>query len=251
MRWYAKASNEIVAEYTYDAWGNILSVTNSSGTDISGNATHIANLNPLRYRGYVYDTETGFYYLQSRYYDPAVGRFVNGDGAISGINGPIIGYNQFAYSFNNPVNMDDENGNWPKWSDVKSFAKKTSNAVKKAAREYVKGSVEMTKKILKAAGKSVSLKASFGEGIGISKRTSLAIVKAEVTIVSKHDMLSVELRNGKIPTGQEVSNQISGTLSAIDDSFNISKTIGNSKYHSNNYDSCSCDYEHTLASANP
>lgn len=56
-----------MVEYTYDAWGNILSTTGSM-------ADTLGELNPLRYRGYVYDTETGFYYLQSRYYDPEMGR---------------------------------------------------------------------------------------------------------------------------------------------------------------------------------
>ena len=59
-----------VVEYKYDAWGNILSVTGSM-------ASTLGAVNPFRYRGYYYDTESGFYYLQSRYYDPQVGRFLN------------------------------------------------------------------------------------------------------------------------------------------------------------------------------
>ncbi|MBE6990664.1 MAG: RHS repeat-associated core domain-containing protein, partial [Ruminococcaceae bacterium] len=58
--------------YTYDAWGNLLSVTGDM-------ADGLGALNPLRYRGYVYDTETGLYYLGSRYYNPAWGRFINAD----------------------------------------------------------------------------------------------------------------------------------------------------------------------------
>jgi len=103
------ANHEIVAEYLYDAWGNILSVTNANGTDLSGNATHIANLNPLRYRGYVYDNETGFYYLQSRYYDPVIGRFINLDGFISTDTG-FLGHNMFAYCNNNSVMFSDHSG---------------------------------------------------------------------------------------------------------------------------------------------
>ena len=61
------------------------------------------------------DTETGWYYLQSRYYDPDVGRWINADGELSDVGGDILGYNLFAYCFNNPVNMDDPSGNWPKW----------------------------------------------------------------------------------------------------------------------------------------
>ena len=62
------ASGTVMASYDYDPYGKVLSAT---GT--------LANINPLHYRGYVYNQETGFYYLQSRYYDPAIGRFVNAD----------------------------------------------------------------------------------------------------------------------------------------------------------------------------
>ncbi len=92
----------VVTEYTYDAWGNVLSVTGSL-------ATTIGQINPFRYRGYYYDTETGFYYLQSRYYDPTVGRFLNAD-CIIGANGGILGYNMFAYCNNNPVMGCDPSG---------------------------------------------------------------------------------------------------------------------------------------------
>lgn len=93
-----RADGSTGASYAYDAWGNILRM---SGT--------LAELNPLRYRGYVYDQETGFYYLQSRYYDPAVGRFINADSYASTGRG-FIGYNMFAYCANNPVNCTDPTG---------------------------------------------------------------------------------------------------------------------------------------------
>ena len=67
--------------------------------------------NPYRYRGYYYDTETGFYYLQSRYYDPEVSRFINADVVIG--NESILGTNLFAYCFNNPANCFDDTGYWP------------------------------------------------------------------------------------------------------------------------------------------
>ena len=72
----------------------------------------IATLNPLRYRGYVYDPETGLYYLQSRYYNPQWGRFINADGLVSTGQG-LLGYNMFAYCNNNPVGFKDFNGNVP------------------------------------------------------------------------------------------------------------------------------------------
>ena len=61
----------------------------------------------LHYNRYYYDTETGFYYLENRYYDPEIGRFISADGAISGVGGELLGYNMFAYCFNNPVNLND------------------------------------------------------------------------------------------------------------------------------------------------
>ena len=97
------SSGSFVASYTYDAWGNPLSSTGSL-------ASTIGTLNPLRYRGYVYDSETGFYYLQSRYYDPQTGRFINADGYVSTGQG-IMGNNMFAYCANNPVNLIDPTGN--------------------------------------------------------------------------------------------------------------------------------------------
>ena len=102
------SAGSTIANYSYDAWGDLLSVTNSSGSAIT-NPAHIANLNPLRYRGYYYDTDTGWYYLQSRYYDPAVGRFINADSFVSTGDG-FIGYNMFAYCEDDPVNYSDPTG---------------------------------------------------------------------------------------------------------------------------------------------
>ena len=100
------------ATYTYDAWGKLIGITNSAGTNILGKttSTSLANLNPLRYRGYYYDNETGFYYLQSRYYDPTVRRFVNADAYTSTGQG-FVGTNMFAYCGNNPVVIADHSGN--------------------------------------------------------------------------------------------------------------------------------------------
>ena len=91
--------------YTYDAWGKCYV------TYQNGGASTAARYNPFRYRGYYYDTETGFYYLNSRYYDPAVGSFLNADGYINA-NGDILGFNMFAYCSNNPVMYADFNGDF-------------------------------------------------------------------------------------------------------------------------------------------
>lgn len=71
-------AGNIVVNYIYDAWGNH-AVLDANGADIT-DPNHIGVLNPFRYRGYFYDTETGLYYLQTRYYDPEVGRFITIDG---------------------------------------------------------------------------------------------------------------------------------------------------------------------------
>ncbi len=97
---YDTAGNRVVT-YTYDAWGKILSVTGTA-------ANTIGRYNPFRYRGYYYDNETGFYYLNSRYYDPAVGRFLNVD---SDLYNNILGYNLYIYCNNNPVYYVDPYGN--------------------------------------------------------------------------------------------------------------------------------------------
>ena len=109
-------SGTLLASYEYDAWGNIISVKDGSGETISPEENNIANLNPIRYRGYYYDTETGLYYLQSRYYNPQVGRFLNADNiAYLGVEGTPLSYNLFSYCTNNPVNKIDSNGHAPKW----------------------------------------------------------------------------------------------------------------------------------------
>ncbi len=95
------SSGKLAASYDYDAWGNCTVYDSSDAA--------IGDLNPLRYRGYYYDAETGFYYLQSRYYDPAICRFINADTYLSTGQG-MLGHNMFTYCGNNPVNYCDSSG---------------------------------------------------------------------------------------------------------------------------------------------
>ena len=93
------ATGTEAAAYTYDAWGKLLTSTGD-----------MAEINPLRYRGYYYDAETSLYYLQSRYYDPEVCRFINTDSfATTDIDG-VLSANMFAYCENNPVINEDPTG---------------------------------------------------------------------------------------------------------------------------------------------
>ncbi len=102
------SSGKLAASYDYDAWGNC--TVYDSSAKVLTDPTSIANLNPLRYRGYYYDAETGFYYLQSRYYDPAICRFINADTfATTDANG-LLSANMFAYCENNPIGNSDPDG---------------------------------------------------------------------------------------------------------------------------------------------
>ena len=96
------SSGNTVTEYTYDAWGQLLTTT--------GN-TELGNKNPLRYRGYYYDSETGFYYVSSRYYDPSTGSFIQKDTYSGEITSPAS-LNPYGYCQANPVYYSDPTGHW-------------------------------------------------------------------------------------------------------------------------------------------
>ena len=97
------ANGVSVVEYTYDTWGKKVTTTGTlAGT--------LGLFQPFRYRGYVYDWETGLYYLQSRYYDPTTGRFISADVLLSTGQG-VLGHNCYAYCLGNPVNLEDIGGN--------------------------------------------------------------------------------------------------------------------------------------------
>ena len=101
---YNMGTGALVGEYTYDAWGNILSQTNNT----------VTNANPFRYRGYYYDTETSMYYLNSRYYDPQICRFINADEPAMLLNSAstVGGANLYSYCNNNPIMYTDGTGQW-------------------------------------------------------------------------------------------------------------------------------------------
>ena len=111
------ANGVMQAEYVYSPWGEVISAEGD-----------LAEINPLRYRGYYYDSETGFYYLQSRYYDPENHRFINADSYASTGQG-FLGVNMFAYCSNNPVNNFDNDGK----------RQGHASAIAKAKRENAQG----------------------------------------------------------------------------------------------------------------
>ncbi len=99
---------EQIVSYEYDSWGKLLSTKDAIGNAIS-DTNHIGIINPFRYRGYYYDTETELYYLNSRYYNPEWRRFINADGLL-GANQDIFGYNLYIYVSNNPIVFSDYSG---------------------------------------------------------------------------------------------------------------------------------------------
>ena len=112
-------NGQLVVQYAYDVWGKPLSVTGAL-------ASTIGQINPIRYRGYYYDNETGFYYVSSRYYDPEIGRWINADGYVATGQG-ILGNNMFAYCGNNPVNRADPSGMF--WKEIGNFFKKVGTKI--------------------------------------------------------------------------------------------------------------------------
>lgn len=102
------SNGKVVVQYYYDAWGSHKVVT-ADGNAIAS-SSRIGNINPFRYRGYYYDTETGLYFLQTRYYDPETGRFLNRDSVSYAGPETIGGLNLYAYCLNNPVMYVDPSG---------------------------------------------------------------------------------------------------------------------------------------------
>ena len=150
------ASGTLVGSYTYDAWGRVTENATSADTE------NITETNPIRYRGYYYDTETRLYYLKSRYYDPAVKRFLNADGYVA-TGQSILGNNMFSYCDNNPVNREDSTGHFWKqlkakvknaWNGFKSWVnstfgagRKVSSTISKVEHQYVPDPWPITVKV--------------------------------------------------------------------------------------------------------
>ena len=161
------------ARYVYDGYGNC--ETRMAWTDMPDSTT--AALNPFRYNGYYYDAETGLYYCNSRYYDAENGRFINPDEVIAGVGGNLKGYNQFAYCFNDPINLSDANGNWPEF--LKNAAKWV---VTNVAMPIVKNVQEALSNVDVTCSKGVNISGTpsgfsfdFQAGISIDTKGNVAI----------------------------------------------------------------------------
>ena len=192
---YDDSYTEIV-KYVYDAWGNHeCRILTSFGTFEQIDSTKeyttteqnyilIANTNPFRYRGYYYDTETGLYYLNSRYYDPELGRFINADD-INLIN-PYInnGINLYSYCYNNPNYFIDNSGMIPENYKLTSHFTKFHQIwqlIKDSTIGAIIGNLSITTSIIETGDPSLLYTySSFGydtiqEGVGININKQIGI----------------------------------------------------------------------------
>ena len=205
------SSNTVLANYNYDAWGKLLSVTDANGSVIT-NTNHFAYLNPIRYRGYFYDTETGLYYCNSRYYDPQTRRFVNAepnmfDGGFDAKAG-FLGYNVFCYCANNPVTHKDDSGQGLILAIV-------VGAVVGAVGGFI-GSVASDK----AVGEPVDLPGAFiSAGIGAIEGGLTVVLPQYCALISATanalDSVIDDLRDGSSPKEIVVNATISAGIGGI------------------------------------
>ncbi len=132
-------NGNIVARYSYDSWGNLLSIKDSNGNDRTNDNTFVGYKNPIRYRGYYYDSETKLYYLQSRYYNPEWGRFLNADSITTS---DLLGKNLFSYCQNNPVSYMDGGGTCPFWDGVQGFFSDQWNSISSTVSTFVEDPIQ-------------------------------------------------------------------------------------------------------------
>ena len=191
-----------MGRYEYDAWGNVTKITdiyydaagNQVTADLTNNTTSrdLLVINPIRYRGYYYDTETELYYLQSRYYNAQIGRFLNADGYLTTGQG-VLSYNMFAYCGNNPVMYSDPSGNIPLLAIVGLIAVTAVGIYTSVKDYYVTPKVceavcDVSKDLAKTSG--VKTTASICGGVIRVVGAGVSIYKAENARKEKIELMS-------------------------------------------------------------
>ena len=210
-----------ICTYNYDAWGNF-TISTPSGIALTAIDTQIVTLNPFRYRGYYYDNETGFYYLQSRYYNPEWGRFISADGQISGVGADVRGNNIYIYCLNNPISLCDPDGKWPKW-------------IEEIGKRFVH-TMDIMAQILVSPFKAITADVGIGIGLGAKVHGSINDVSVEVAGVSSITD-SIVYEEGRFDVQNKTETNIGFNVGDI---FDFSYKKGHK--HSYYADNCTCDF---------
>lgn len=202
-------NGSLIARYTYDTWGNTLSIVDASGNEITS-STALPVQNPFRYRGYYYDSESGLYYLRSRYYDPVTCRFLNGD-SVSDTNASVIGYNMFVYCSNNPINGFDPNGHSVFLALLgKAAIGAAIGAVTNIASQVIKNKsisdINLKEVAIEAGVGALTSVLSFGLGSAIKGVKNISrTMKATATIVSGGITKAVGDTSKRAIKGEEIT----------------------------------------------
>jgi len=212
------SSGTKIGTYKYDAWGNLEATTLTS--NILENSI-ILNYNPFRYRGYYYDVETELYYLQTRYYNPEWGRFINADGYINA-NGDIIGFNMFAYCSNNPINLYDPSGKWIETVfDLFSLGASIVEVVVNPADIWAWAGL---------IGDAVDL-LPFATGIGETVRTAKMVKYTDEVIDASYDTIKFIKATDKAADFADEGLDIARSLDRTADGFTISNRLDGIQIH--------------------
>ena len=186
-----------IGSYTYDAWGNCTVNVVLGNTALERNV--VRSYNPFRYRGYYYDTETGLYYLQSRYYNPAWGRFLNADGYVN-TNGDLIGFNMYAYCGNNPIKYIDPLGNETEETTKTHWYFYVQRALfGNDDQEETQRKLRYIKDLLVQDLRDIWDCTTWDWGIGFGLGGSISIGYFDGTIMLRQDILTIQKRSGENP----------------------------------------------------
>jgi len=187
-----------VANYTYDSWGKIISIEDKDGNKIT-DENNIALINPFRYRSYYYDSESEMYYLNSRYYNPDTGRFLNADGLL-GASVEETRYNLYTYSANNHVNMTDESGHFPWPAIIAAVGVVLSvNDIYNAVTNPTFENCVIAATGIVPIGKGANLTYKAGSGVykGVAKQgAKTAVKKVEVKRWKVGEPINIPTKNG-------------------------------------------------------
>lgn len=168
------AADAVQATYYYDAFGNIITSTGSAN-------------NPYTYAGYQYDEETGYYYLQSRFYDPITARFLSEDTYRGDPNDPLS-LNLYTYCHNEPLMYSDPNGHWSLWGAISSAASNISSAAKAVTSAITSSSVyKAASSVVSSAVQKVKSTATYQKAAA-----AVAPVKAKAVVVAKNAVTQVK-----------------------------------------------------------